>query len=212
MLSHVIERVQATVGLDEVVLATSESDRDTPLLAVAAWHGIRAWRGSEWDVLGRMCGAARWAEADVVLRVTADCPLWAPDVGELVLDAHRVLRAAGYGLAYAWNDTCRSGYPDGLDAEAFDVALLEQAAARATRQEDREHVTPGVRFLAKTMTTVRARFDLSRGLKLSVDREEDLRLVQSVARYLVPGRLAWPDTATALVACGLVSATQLEAV
>lgn len=207
LLSHVIERVQATSGLDEVILATSESERDTAIVSVAATYGVRTWRGSEHDVLGRIRDAARWANADVVVRVTADCPLWAPDVGSRVIEAYHALCVApsvtGQSV-YVWNDTCRSGYPDGLDVEVFSMWLLDQAAASTYRSEDREHVTPGIRRLALNVGTVRAPFNLTR-LKLSVDREIDLALVASVVRHITPGDFSWDETARALVLAGVIA-------
>ena len=107
-------------------------------------HGVASrrvacWRGSEPDVLDRILGAARRAGAEIVLRLTADCPLLDPQVcGEVLA----LLRRAG--ADYASNVEPRS-WPDGLDCEAVTLAALETAGREAAPGPDREHVTPFVR-------------------------------------------------------------------
>lgn len=206
LLSHVIERVQATPGVSEVMLATSLNARDDALLSVAALHGIRHWRGSEWDVLDRLRAAARWARADVVMRVTADCPLFAPDVAGAVLALYQQGRPDAY--EYAWNDTAASGWPDGTDVEVFPRALLEVANDQRATRTDREHVTPRVRKLATCVRVLKAPFNLTR-LKLSVDKAEDLDRVARVVAELRSGDLSWAATARACVTAGLVEEREI---
>ena len=207
MLDHVIERACAIEGVDEVIFATSVTEQDRAILAVGAARGLQTFRGSEWDVLDRMVKAARWAEADVIVRLTGDCPLLAPDVAVQVLALYWAQRRSVGGV-YAWNDTARSGWPDGMDVEVFDLDLLERAADRTTDKESREHVTPQIRRLARQLLTLPSPRDLSR-VKLSVDRLEDFETVTRVASFL-NGDLRWPATAQACVAAGLIEQSELE--
>ena len=78
LLARVLERVGMAETVDEVVLATSDSSADGPLAELAEDLGVRCHRGSEQDVLRRMREAANVAAADVVVRVTGDCPLIDP--------------------------------------------------------------------------------------------------------------------------------------
>lgn len=196
LLDHVVERVKATPGIADFCLATSLADRDGSLAYVAASNQIKLFRGSEWDVLERMRDAARWSAADIIVRVTGDCPLFAPDVAETVVG--RFLN--GTFVEYAWNDTRRSGYPDGTDVEVFTRDILERAAEQANELADREHVTPWIREHCSSMATVEfSGANLSR-LKLSVDRQADFDLVKNVYRELKPNRLTLKDTIEALKA------------
>jgi len=139
VLDHVLSRCQAIPGVDAVICATTVKPDDDPVAAEAERLGASVFRGDEADVLGRYLGAARSAEADVVLRVTSDCPLIDPEVCRAVLD----LRARE-DADYAANNTPPS-WPHGLDCEAFTVAALAKADAETDEPYDREHVTPWLR-------------------------------------------------------------------
>jgi len=128
------------------------------------------------DVLGRYWRCAETCcAADVVLRVTGDCGLWAPEAGAAVLDGLG-------GHDYANNDTTRSGWPDGCDAEAFTFNWLHQAQALASFA-DREHVTPIMRRWSKSFgidPCVSWRVPSCSHVKLSVDTADDLAFVRAV--------------------------------
>ncbi len=204
MLKHVLERVLSTLGLDEVVLATSVSPRDIGLVHVAGTCGIRSYAGSEHDVLDRVQAAAKKFHADVVMRVTADCPLFAPDIAAAVLALHRQETEAGGSGVYAWNDTARSGWPDGTDVEVFDYHLLELASFGTVSRNDREHVTPGIRKLARLVATHPSPHALS-AVKLSVDTAADFDRVSAVAMHLDQD-FSWAATYRACVEAGIVPA------
>jgi len=139
VLDHVIDRLKRVRNADEVVIATSTQSADDIIAETARGLGVSVYRGDESDVLMRYLGAARAANADVIMRVTSDCPLIDPEVCEAVLD----LRAEA-DAGYASNNMPRL-FPHGLDCEAFTRDALEQAAADATEAYDREHVTPWIR-------------------------------------------------------------------
>jgi spore coat polysaccharide biosynthesis protein SpsF len=139
VLVHVLERCTAIPGVDIVVCAVPEGPADDAVAALAASTGARVFRGDEQDVLGRYLGAARAVDANVVLRVTSDCPLIDPGVCGAVLALRRTEAAD-----YATNNMPPS-WPHGLDCEAFTRAALEAADAAATEPHDREHVTPWIR-------------------------------------------------------------------
>ena len=177
MLDRVLARCAAIPGVDEVVVATSELPGDDPLADHVRARGFRCFRGSESDVLSRYAGAARMAEADIVMRVTSDCPLLSPAVSGRVLAA---LRDADGGLDYVSNAQTRS-YPRGLDTEVFTAASLYGADAEATLERDREHVTPYLylepgRFRIGGVADSQDRSDL----RWTVDTADDLAMVRAL--------------------------------
>lgn len=176
MLAHEIRRLQRVEELDDIVVATTVDPGDDPVVAVAEAEGARWFRGSEHDVLDRYFRAAEEASAEVVLRVTADCPLLDPEVAGLVVST---LAAQDGQLDYASNVVERT-YPAGLDAEALTAEALERAFRLGRSPEAREHVTW---FL------LRERPDLFRigsitddadnsDLRWTVDHARDLELVR----------------------------------
>lgn len=90
-------------------------------------------------MLGRYHGAAHAAGADIIMRVTSDCPLIDPEVCAAVLQLR-----ADEEADYAANNLPPS-WPHGLDCEAFTIAALDEANETATDLDDREHVTPWIR-------------------------------------------------------------------
>ena len=94
--------------------------------------------GSENDVLSRYHQAAVSVKADIIMRVTGDCPLIDPEI------CGRVLVLMGNGVEYASNVDPR-GWPKGLDCEVFTFDALDRAHKEADDPYDREHVTPWMR-------------------------------------------------------------------
>lgn len=139
VLEHVLRRCQAITGVDAVVCATVEGTDGDAVAALAKDMDIAVYRGSERDVLARYHGAAHAADADIVLRVTSDCPLIDPEVCAAVLRLREEAEAD-----YAANNMPPS-WPHGLDCEAFTIEALDEAALTATAAEDHEHVTPWIR-------------------------------------------------------------------
>ncbi len=138
ILEWVLRRVKQARTLDKVVLATSDSAADDALADLARANGVKAFRGSETDVLARFAGAAKEAGASVVVRICADNPF--VDPGEI---DRLVTYFAGSSCDYACNHQDRLGsrYADGFGAEILRASLLESVAARATEVRHREHVT-----------------------------------------------------------------------
>mgnify|MGYP001559593131 FL=1 len=195
MIAHVIERVQAIRGVDEVVLATSESERDSIVAVEARARGVKVFRGSEWDVLERIAKAAMRYEADVVMRITGDCPLLCPFIAEEVLELYQRLE----GVAYIWNDVTQSGWPDGTDVEVFSADMLYRADGAADEKTDREHVTPHIRR-TYSVFTVKAPHD-HRQWKLSVDTPSDFEFITDVFARLAPATdFSFANTALAVQA------------
>lgn len=138
-IEHVLKRASAAKLADQVWLATTTERSDDAVQEAAHSLGFPVFRGSEDDVLARYAGAAVAASADIIVRITCDCPLIDPEV----IDAMISLRVE-QSAEYAWNDPDHD-WPVGLDCEVFTRDVLERAAASATSKAEREHVTPWMR-------------------------------------------------------------------
>ena len=173
LICHVLGRVRQVPSVGRVVLAvpTFSDFEEMRKAGVSAevWCDTHL---DERDVLARYAGCAESVNASTVLRVTGDCPLWDPAIGEAVIELYR-----RSDVDYASNIT--AGYRDGEDAEVFSVAALMRAHREATDPADREHVTPWIRRNCRTATLQPN--EIRSDVKTSVDTAEDLERVRIMA-------------------------------
>ena len=140
VLSHVVERVQVCEAIDQVVIATTDQAIDKEIVTEAQKLGVGFYCGSENDVLERYYNAAKSFSAEIITRVTADCPLFDSRVLSGMLFEFKRILSNGFANIYLSNTRVRT-YPRGLDAEVFNFASLEKANQRAKLGFEREHVT-----------------------------------------------------------------------
>ena len=136
VLDHVVTRVKAANRIDDVIVATSDLPGDD---AIADHCATRSWmcvRGSETDVLSRYAVAARASDAEIIVRVTSDCPLFSPRILDDMLMAFDP--ATTDYMSTNWPERT---FPVGLDCEVMRAEALLDIAGSATDPYDREHVT-----------------------------------------------------------------------
>jgi spore coat polysaccharide biosynthesis protein SpsF len=162
MLTRVYVRTSRARTLSDVIFATTTDASDDPVAEYCDLSGIPCTRGSLFDVLDRYYQTAREASAEVIVRITADCPVIDPELidnvvnavipkGDAVSDQSSVDFAANR-LPPPWGRT----YPIGLDTEACTFAALERAWKEAKEPQHREHVMPyfyeGVKLVTENRT------------------------------------------------------------
>jgi glutamate-1-semialdehyde 2,1-aminomutase/spore coat polysaccharide biosynthesis protein SpsF len=175
MLWHVVNRVRRAKTIERIVVATTDQPVDDPIARFCEGEGIGCFRGSEQDVLDRFYQAARANLADVIVRITADCPLIDPEVIDKVL-----ARFQAGDCDYACN-IIRYTYPDGLDTEVFSFAALERAWREASKPSEREHVTPYLRTERFRIANVESEIPVSPAqYRWTVDHPADLDFVRLV--------------------------------
>ena len=173
VLWHVIDRAKRAMSIDDVIVATTDSALDDPISSFCEAISVCCFRGSEADVLDRFYKAAKHVKADVVVRITADCPFIDPEVIDQV-----VARFKEGDLDYASN-TLRCTYPDGLDTEVFSFTALETAWREARSPAEREHVTPYLRKGGFRVCNVQSKTPVAPGAyRLTVDYPSDLHFIR----------------------------------
>ena len=175
MLQWTLERALQIRGVGAVLLATTSAAEDIPLIDMAKQMDILAFAGSQDDVLDRYYQAAKSVQADVIVRLTGDCPLIDPEVCNEVLS-----KFFAESVDYASN-VHPPTFPDGLDTEVFTFGALEIAWHEAKFSTYREHVTQYFprnpeRFRQTNLTSTN---DLSK-LRWTVDEMKDLEFVIAV--------------------------------
>jgi glutamate-1-semialdehyde 2,1-aminomutase len=188
MIELLLSRLSQSCQVDQIILATSVNECNAPLVDHVQSLGYKCVCGSEDDVLERYLLAAREVGADIIVRITGDCPLVDPTlVDEAILEFKKT--GVDY-LSNSWPPT----YPDGLDIEVFTIDTLKKAETAAMESFDREHVTPYMRtpgiFKVKSITNNE---DLSAS-RWTVDEPSDLELVTYVFEHFSPNIFfSWRD-------------------
>ena len=139
VLERVIERVNSSKLIKEVVVATTIRKEDLEITELCSNIGIRIYCGSENDVLDRYYQAARLFKADHIVRITSDCPLIDSKKIDEVTNLHL------YKKADYTSNIIKETYPDGQDVEIFIFEALAEAWEKAKLPSEREHVTPYIK-------------------------------------------------------------------
>jgi spore coat polysaccharide biosynthesis protein SpsF len=181
MLLQEIHRIKRAKTLDHVVVATSVDRSDDPIAEMCQQHQIDCFRGSLTDVLDRYYHASLQFKADVIVRLTGDCPLIDPDV---IDQAVRFFQKGSYDFA---GNTVEPTFPDGLDVEVFRQTALESDWREARKPSDREHVTPYIYHHPERFRIGSFKQDTDDShMRWTVDEPEDYDFVKSIYTALYP--------------------------
>lgn len=183
LLEYQIERLKRADRVDEIVIATTTNVTDQPILDLCNRLSIPYYRGSEDDVLARYYGAAMEHNADVIVRVTSDCPVIDPRVISSIIEFYIENRTQ---YDYVSNSLKRT-YPRGMDTEVFSFHCLQESFREAQATAEREHVTP---FIYNTPSRFRlanvAYTEDQSKYRLTVDTPEDYELIRRIIEELYP--------------------------
>jgi spore coat polysaccharide biosynthesis protein SpsF len=188
VLSRVVRRVERANLIDEVLVATTDQTPDDAIVEECNLCSVRVFRGNEDDVLDRYFRAAQLNKADVVVRITSDCPLIDPEITEETVRAFLSQEAD-----YASNALERT-YPRGLDTEVMTLQALQRAWSAADQPYQRAHVTPYIYEHPDEfkIVTVTGDSDFSRH-RWTLDTPEDLEFIRAVYARLRGRDFRWHD-------------------
>lgn len=188
MIELLLARLAKASQIDQIVLATSTDERNTPLIEHVQKLGYTCVRGSENDVLDRYLVAAREAQADLVVRITGDCPLIDPALVDQAIEQFKA-----EGVDYLSN-VAPATYPDGLDTEVFTLQALERAGHESQDPFEHEHVTPYLRKPGLFKTGVMRHSEDLSGLRWTVDEPADFEVVSAVFAHFDPNiHFSWEE-------------------
>lgn len=178
-IEQVFRQLSFSKRIERSILATSTDAADDRLYEWAAGNNTECFRGNLDDVLDRFYRAAEKSGADILVRVTGDCPLIDPKVIDSVIGLH-----LEKGFDYTSNVDPPT-FPDGYDTEVFNFDALKRAWKDAVLKSDREHVTPFIRNgkdIFKTGNYVSGSH--LEHLRVTLDNEEDYRLISLIYEKL----------------------------
>lgn len=181
LLEHLITRLKRSKLIDDIIIATSTKKRDNKVVQIAKKTGVKFFRGSETDVLGRFTKAAAMLKPDLVVRICGDQPLTDPEIVDLAIKKHVKSRAD-------YSSTMRKRtFPLGVDAEVFSLSLLKRIEKLAKTKFEREHVTPYIYEHPKKfkIQNISAGRQLKHPeIKLTVDTKKDFDFVKQIINGL----------------------------
>lgn len=180
MIELLLRRLSKSERIDEIIVATSVDPRNAVLIDHVQKCGFRIFQGSESDVLARYLEVAEVSRAEVIVRVTGDCPLIDPVLVDQLIEAFFDQRVDYF------SNIEPPTYPDGLDTEIFSITALRRAGIEATSLHDREHVTP---YLLGSPSFKRGQMksidDLS-SRRWTVDESADFDVIDGVFEHFAP--------------------------
>ncbi|NLT23684.1 MAG: NTP transferase domain-containing protein [Syntrophorhabdus sp.] len=183
MLEMLVERIKRSRCLDQVVIATTVSGSDDPIVELAEKLGVGCFRGSEEDVLDRVLSAAHEYNADVIVEITGDCPL----IESKKIDD--MLKAYHYLDHDFMANRLDGSYPPGLGLRIFRRQTLERVDSLTKDPVDREHVTLYVWEHPESFSIYHFQNNLDRrywDIRLTVDNDEDFLLIERIFEELYP--------------------------
>ena len=182
-MHHEIDRLKKCKEIDEIVIATTDKEDDDKIVNEAKKLSVKYFRGSENDVLSRFYYAAKENNADIVVRVTSDCPC----IDFEILDKMLLYFKEKYKekqVDYLSN-TIKRTYPRGYDIEIFTFSALEKSYINAKKEYEREHVTPYI--YDKTNNFLKLSFENTEDYskyRVTLDTIEDYTVIKNIFENL----------------------------
>ena len=181
LLWHVVNRLKYATKIDDIIVATTISEKDDKIEEWCKENNVHCFRGSEENVLNRYYSASEAFPSDYVVRITADDPFKEPKVIDAV-----VTKLMEEGYDHVTNNLPPS-FPEGLDCEAFKKSALDRSEREAETAFEREHVTQYIYHHPEIFKigNVSNPENLSY-LRWTVDKDVDFEMVKAVYAHRNP--------------------------
>ncbi len=180
MIELLLTRLSRSKEIDEIVVATSKDLKNNQLQFVVESLGYKCTRGSENDVLDRFYNSARLVNADIIVRITGDCPLVDPTLVDKCIQEFKKSKVDYF------SNIDPITFPDGLDIEIMSFSAIKQANNETNSKFDREHVTPYIRNSdIFTKDSISCAENLS-SYRWTVDEPEDLVVMTNIFEHFSP--------------------------
>jgi spore coat polysaccharide biosynthesis protein SpsF len=193
MLAHVYDRIHYSRLVNRIVVATTDQPMDDPIAEFCEENGFPYFRGDQFDVLGRYYQTAAQFQAQVIVRVTGDCPLIDPQmIDDVILAfAEQKVDFAANRLPPPW----KRSYPIGLDIEVCSFSALERAWQEAKLPFEREHVMPYLYDQPGRFLTLLLQHEPDYGAqRWTVDTQQDFDMVEKIIEHFYPENdFSWLD-------------------
>lgn len=191
LLIRELTRIHRSERIDEIVVATTKKLEDDPIIKICEQFDFSTCRGNELDVLDRYYQCAKQYDADIIVRLTGDCPLIDPGIIDATIDAFLIKYPH---IDYACNFLPQRTFPRGLDVEVIGKSALHTSWWDEMNLNLREHVTQHILRNPDAFTTngITNEIDLSE-MRWTVDTIEDFRFVHAIYSHFKNNKFTWKD-------------------
>lgn len=191
MLCHHVERISRAKIPDEIVVAISDLPADDPLADLCEKEGWMYYRGSDGDVIDRYYQTAKKHAAEIIVRVTSDCPIIDPDEIDRVI---KVFSNHNPTVDYAYNALDQRTIPWGLDVEVFTFEALQRSWSEDNTPASREQVSQFFWDFPKLFHLLSAPIEEDHNNhRWTVDYPEDFELMVKIFDYFGHNSFSWRE-------------------
>jgi spore coat polysaccharide biosynthesis protein SpsF (cytidylyltransferase family) len=179
-LEFLIYRLKKSKRVSQIVIACSKNKKDKKIANLCKRLGIFSFQGSEYNVLDRFYKTAKKFKADIIVRITSDCPFTDPKLIDTFLKIYLKSKFDYFSNIYP------RSFPDGLDIEIFNFKTLEITKKKCFSKYGLEHVTP---FMIRSKKIKKSNFTLKRDfskLRITLDNKKDLMIIRKIAENINP--------------------------
>jgi spore coat polysaccharide biosynthesis protein SpsF (cytidylyltransferase family) len=180
VLERMIDRVQKSKYIDELIVVTTINTEDLPIIRLVSGLGLRVFAGSSGDVLDRFYQAAKLIQPEFIIRLTADCPVFDFNLLDEAIEA----------LSPSTDDLrmLSETFPDGLDLEILRYSVLEDIWRNAKLLSEREHVTLYIKnHLDKyNVQDFVCKLGNLHDQRWTIDEPEDLLFIETLYKHFTP--------------------------
>jgi glutamate-1-semialdehyde 2,1-aminomutase len=188
IIELLIKRLSRSKELDDIMVATSNNSADDELANYIDNIGVNCYRGSEDDVLLRYINAGKKIKADIVVRITGDCPLVDPKIVDQCIVNFKKINIDHYSNIFP------PTFPDGLDVEVFKLDTLIKIQNFNLSKEDKEHIT---KFIIDNNSFTKKNLFNSENLshlRWTLDEKKDLSVIEKIFNNFSPNiHFTWQD-------------------
>jgi spore coat polysaccharide biosynthesis protein SpsF len=176
LLELLIERLRLARTLDTIVVATSTAPQDDAIVEFCNRLAVPTFRGSEHDLVDRYLSAANAFGIDVVVRITADCPLIDPAIVDTIVSRY-LAEPNDHDLVTNRHPLT---FPDGLDVDVMPIAALTHVWRHAAEPHQREHTLPFFWESGMRVLNIEHPGNLFTSERWTLDYAEDYQLIRAI--------------------------------
>ncbi|WBW95451.1 glycosyltransferase family protein [Oceanirhabdus sp. W0125-5] len=179
MILYTLDRLSKSRYIDKLVLATTDLPKEYPLINIVRSSGYECFTGDETNVLKRYKRAADAYEAEIIIRITGDCPLIDPIIVDNVVSNFLM-----YNYDYVRLDVPET-FVRGFDVEVFSKEALNRVYEKVNKDEFKEHVTLYMYKHPEEFKVghVKGEAIYNKPYRLCVDTDEDFKLINEIFKY-----------------------------